>query len=111
MKKRNYRRGIAIEMAIGLMLLVIALSIILLTVSALQIKNQRYDFEAYEKKVLEYTIEDMIAVAKKEHEVSINGKKFTVEKTDESEYTIKKGDEAIYTVTVVDKAIASWKTN
>ena len=105
MKKRNYRRGIAIEMAIGLMLLVVALSIVLLTVSILQIKNQASDLDAYEQKVLSFAVEDLTpttVAVNSDKPVTINGKEYTVEKKSETEYDISVGGAKIYAVTVAD---------
>ena len=108
MKKRDYRRGIAIELAIGMMFLVIALSIILLTVAMLQIKNQKSDLEDYEKKVLEFAVEDMVAAEKESHTVEINKKTYTLSKSN-NEYTITVNGTTVYTVTVTDGKISDWK--
>ena len=108
MKKRDYRRGVAIEMAVGMMFLVIALSILLLTISSLQAKNQRYDLEAYEKKVLEFTIEDMEKVGAESHTISINKTNYEITKSD-TKYEIKADGESVYTVTVTNGTISAWK--
>ena len=56
MRKVNnrYKRGIAMEMAIGTLLLMVALSIILYTVAMLQIKNTQNDLQDFETKIDEY---------------------------------------------------------
>ena len=108
MKKRDYRRGIAIELAIGMMFLVIALSIILLTVAMLQIKNQKSDLEDYEKKVLEFAVEDMVENGSTDHEVCINETIYEITKIDGG-YAIRADGETIYTVTVTDGKISDWK--
>ncbi len=105
MKKRDYRRGIAIEMAIGLMLLVVALSIVLLTVSMLQIRNQASDLLAYEQKVLSFAVEDLTpstVAVESDKAVTINSKAYTVKKKSETEYDISVGGAKVYTVTVDD---------
>ena len=56
MRKQNnrWRRGIAMEMAIGTLLLMVALSIILYTVAMLQIKNTQNDLDDFDAKIEEY---------------------------------------------------------
>lgn len=110
MQKRNYRRGIAIEMAIGMMFLVIALSIILLTVSSLQIQNQKNDLDAYEKTVLGYTVTDMALADTASGSVEINKKTYSVVKTDAYIYEIREGESIVYTVTTDENGkIASFE--
>lgn len=110
MQKRNYRRGIAIEMAIGMMFLVVALSIILLTVSSLQIKNQKSDLEAYEKKVLEYTVTDMVRADTASGTVEINDRIYSVVKTNVHIYEIRAGGSVVFIVTTDENGeIASFE--
>ena len=73
MKKLNnrYRRGIAMEMAIGLMLLSVALSIILYTVAMLQIKNTQFDISSFEEKILSYQEDAAIGTV-----IQVNGKSY-----------------------------------
>ena len=56
MQKQNnrWRRGIAMEMAIGAMLIMVALSIILYTVAMLQINNTQSDLSDFNAKIEEY---------------------------------------------------------
>lgn len=56
MRKLNnrYKRGIAMEMAIGTLLTMVALSIILYTVAMLQIKNTQNDLDDFKTKIEEY---------------------------------------------------------
>ena len=56
MRKVNnrYKRGIAMEMAIGAMLIMVALSIILYTVAMLQINNTQSDLSDFNAKIEEY---------------------------------------------------------
>ena len=46
------------EMAIGMMLTMVALSIIIVTISMIQIKNRQYDLTSFEEKILEYQLEE-----------------------------------------------------
>ena len=88
--------------------MVIALSILLLTISGLQFKNRQYDLEAYEKKVLEFTIEDMIENGATDHEVCINETIYEITKIDGG-YVIRADGETVYTVTVANGCISAWK--
>lgn len=56
MRKQNnrWRRGIAMEMAIGTLLLMVALSIILYTVAMLQIKNTQNDLQDFDAQINKY---------------------------------------------------------
>ena len=56
MRKQNnrYKRGIAMEMAIGTLLIMVAFSIILYTVAMLQIKNTQNDLQDFKTKIEEY---------------------------------------------------------
>ena len=56
--KKNPRRGVAIEFAIGLMLLVIAFSILMVTTSMLQIKAVRDDLADLKESVQEMQTEE-----------------------------------------------------
>ncbi|MBP3606397.1 MAG: hypothetical protein J6J66_07350 [Clostridia bacterium] len=56
--KKNLRRGVAIEFAIGLMLLVIAFSILMVTTSMLQIKAVRDDLADLKESVQEMQTEE-----------------------------------------------------
>lgn len=80
MRKLNnrYKRGIAMEMAIGMMLTMVALSIILVTISMIQIKNRQYDLTSFEEKILEYQAEEL--TDGESVDISVNGKKYKLEK-------------------------------
>ncbi len=56
--KKNLRRGVAIEFAIGLMLLVIAFSILMVTTSMLQVKAVRDDLADLKESVQEMQTEE-----------------------------------------------------
>ena len=94
MRKQNnsYKRGIAMEMAIGMMFVMVALSIILYTVSMLQIKNFKSDVAAFEEKVLNYQAEGM--TSDKNYTTTVNGKSYeiTVDDNNEPVFTQKDGD-------------------
>ena len=77
MKKKNPRRGIAIEFAIGLMLLTIAFSILMVTVSMLQSKGAREDLCDFEETILAMQKEDL---TEDRRVLTINGVEYTVER-------------------------------
>ena len=68
--KKNPRRGVAIEFAIGLMLLVIAFSILMVTTSMLQIKAVRDDLADLKESVQEMQTEEGV----ENNALRINGK-------------------------------------
>ena len=82
MRKVNnrYKRGIAMEMAIGVMLIMVALSIILVTVWELQFDHVRSDLTSFEEKIIEYQAEDLSN--SDDVEIFVNGKKYILEKVD-----------------------------
>ena len=79
MKKQNnrYRRGIAMEMAIGMMLFSVAFSLLLYTVSMLQIRSMKNDISDFEAKVKEYQAEEL--GENESEKISVNGKEFEVQ--------------------------------
>ena len=54
------RRGIAVEMAIGAMFIMIALSIILFSISGMQIEHMKSDRDAFYEKMEEYRALDVL---------------------------------------------------
>ena len=52
------RRGIAIEMAVGAMFIMIALSIVLISVSNMQIDHRDNDLDEFNEKIESYQILD-----------------------------------------------------
>ena len=76
MKKRNPRRGIAIEFAIGLMLLTVAFSMIMVTTSMLQTKKVRQDLADFKEKIIDMQKEDL--ADNEPYKIKINGKEYTV---------------------------------
>ena len=124
------RRGIAIEMAIGAMLIMMALSIVLISISGMQHKHAQDDRGDFVKKIEAYEITDYIL---KNHKADIpvdainindaidGSDEYTVvcEKLDNGNYayTISKTDSVILTLeinTVTDNngtknTIISWR--
>ena len=124
------RRGIAIEMAIGAMLIMMALSIVLISISGMQHKHAQDDRGDFGKKIEAYEITDYIL---KNHKADIpvdainindaidGSDEYTVvcEKLDNGNYayTISKTDSVILTLeinTVTDNngtknTIISWR--
>ena len=68
--RKNLRRGVAIEFAIGLMLLVIAFSILMVTTSMLQIQAVRDDLADLKESVQEMQTEEGV----ENNALRINGK-------------------------------------
>ena len=54
------RRGIAIEMAVGAMLIMMALSIVLISISGMQNQHRKSDLEDFAEKIEVYEITDYI---------------------------------------------------
>ena len=105
-QSNRFRRGIAIEMAVGMMLIMIALSIILLTVSRLQSGHRREDLADLNERIEIYRILDTIdedgidAVKDNGYTVTPSG----------NTYEIKNGEKTVVTVEItVGNTIASWK--
>lgn len=63
------RRGIAIEMAIGAMFIMIALSIVLISISDMQIAHRDNDLKDFDNKVEVYEITDYILKNHKDNQV------------------------------------------
>jgi len=105
-QSNRFRRGIAIEMAVGMMLIMIALSIILLTVSRLQSGHRREDLADLNERIEIYRILDTI------DEDGIDAVKdngYTVTQSGNT-YEIKNGEKTVVTVEITDgNTIASWK--
>lgn len=108
MKKLIYsRRGVAIELAIGVMFVMMALGIILVTNASLQNKQMNSDLADYEEKIEMYKITDWIIEGTELPE----GYKFTsVSQDGYTIYTVTKNDVEFLTFTVrnSDKTITSW---
>ena len=132
------RRGIAIEMAIGAMFIMMALSIVLISISGMQIAHRDNDLKDFDNKVEVYEITDSIENDLKKNVnpfseittdvkvVVINQKEYTVslaqsttnENITKNTYTISKGESIILTIeikTVTDNngvttnTITSWR--
>lgn len=63
------RRGVAIEMAIGAMFIMIALSIVLISISGTQTRHMKNDLDEFDKKVEVYEITDYILKNHKDNQV------------------------------------------
>ena len=131
------RRGIAIEMAVGAMLIMMALSIVLISISGMQNQHRKSDLEDFAEKIEVYEITDSIKNDLKKNVnpfseietdakvVVINQKEYTVslaqstmnENITKNVYTISKGESIILTLeikTVTDdnvttNTITSWR--
>ena len=118
------RRGIAIEMAIGAMFIMIALSIILISISGMQTRHMKNDLNDFNEKVDLYEVTDKILFdsVSNEEEITVTSEnKYKVTYTESTEkdnneveikvinYTIRDETENIV-LTIVTKngKITSW---
>ena len=102
------RRGIAIEMAVVAMFIMIALSIVLISISNSQIRYMKNDVEDFNEKVEVYEITDYILKNHKpgatitgcnDSNCVIVGEKIE-ETTNEYEYTVTKNGNTVLTLTI-----------
>ena len=107
------RRGVAIELAIGVLLVMSALGIILVTNASLQNKEMKSDVSRFEQKIELYEITDYIISGS---ELPTDYEHITTPVTEnEIEYTVhtvKKGDDIILTFKTMNvegkEVITSW---
>lgn len=115
------RRGIAIEIAIGAMFVMIALSIVLVSISGMQTRHMKSDLNDFHEKVECYHILDYFA---DNHpiatgNVTINSVEYKVEKKETNdeitndvyvEYVVtdKIEDEVVITIFTKNGKITSW---
>ena len=118
------RRGIAIEMAIGAMFIMIALSIVLISISGMQNAYKKQDIEEFNEKVESYEILDYLIKNKTLNntfnddgtmDVLINQTTYKISKADNAEanntatYTVTDNGEVVLTfITDADGKITSW---
>ena len=104
------RRGIAIEMAIGAMFIMIALSIVLISISGMQTRHMKNDLDEFDKKVEVYEITDLIMKGSIENGTvtTSSGNVYTIG-TNENTYTVTKDGNQILIFTVENKTITSWR--
>lgn len=114
------RRGIAIEMAIGAMFIMIALSIVLLSISGMQTQHKNQDLKEFEEKIECYEILDQLIKNNpfknlgeaEEAELEVGEVTYSIKKSDNNEYneyTVIK-DENVVLIVVTDSngTITSW---
>ena len=111
------RRGIAIEMAIGAMFIMIALSIVLLSISGMQTQHKNQDLKEFEEKIECYEILDQLIKNNsfknlgeaEEAEFEVGEVTYSIKKSDNNEYTVIK-DENVVLIVVTDSngTITSW---
>lgn len=107
------RRGIAIEMAIGAMLIMMALSIVLISISGMQHKHAMDDRGDFVKKIEAYEITDYILKNHKADEpvVAINKNDAT---DDSAAYTVEYkvvNSNYVYTISKTDSVILTLEIN
>ena len=110
------RRGIAIEMAIGAMFIMIALSIVLISISGMQTRHMKNDLDEFDKKVEVYRVIDEIEKTVKIDHIPTT---ITIDETqvyninqgeETNEYTVTKDGETILTFTIGNNnTITSWR--
>ena len=105
------RRGAAIELAIGVMFVMIALSIILVTNASLQNKEMKSDVADLEQKIELMEIGEYVC----EHQADFTEGQLTpIENTvytvlrSENTYEIYKGENVVLTIEVDGNKIISW---
>ena len=106
------RRGIAIEMAIGAMFIMIALSIVLISISGMQTRHMKSDLNDFNEKIDLYEITDYII----DNPDSNNYNNiYSITKTDNEvdetiTYTVKdiENNDDVLTFTVKGNEITSW---
>ena len=113
MKKLIYsRRGVAIELAIGVMFVMMALGIILVTNASLQNRQMNSDLADYEEKIEMYEITDWIIENKNTSEFVTKFKSEFVGyeiNVDSNKYTVKQGENTVLTIVFDDDgSIKSW---
>ncbi len=101
------RRGVAIELAIGAMFVMIALSIVLISISGIQNAHKKNDLENFEEKITLYEITDYIIENKPTEAETYKDYNITL---DGSNYIVKNSDgETVLTIGVgQDGKITSW---
>ena len=116
------RRGVAIELAIGVMFLLMAFTIMLLSTAGLQNRHRNDDYNSFKERIEinnvgEYVVENRISYSGASQQVIANFDDYSVSNTDNI-YTIYKGDEVVLTIEMDDNGtptdkeddtITSWK--
>lgn len=116
------RRGVAIELAIGVMFLLMAFTIMLLSTAGLQNRHRNDDYNSFKERIEinnvgEYVVENRISYSGASQQVIANFDDYSVSNTDNI-YTIYKGDEVVLTIEMddngtptnkADDTIKSWK--
>lgn len=103
-KTLRSRRGAAIEMAVVVMFLMMGLSIILVSVSTIQISQRNKDVDALNEKVELMEITDNIIKS------GSPGEGYDLEITDEGKYIVRdsENNKIVLEFTVKDGKISSW---
>lgn len=106
------RRGVAIELAIGVLLVMSALGIILVTNASLQNKEMKSDVSRFEQKIELYEITDYIIDCRngtKEFVPNFFENYIIDRDEDNKEYIVKQGENTVLTIVFKnDGSIESW---
>ena len=104
------RRGIAIEMAIGAMFIMMALSIVLISISGMQTRHMKNDRNDFHEKIEVYEITDLIIKGQIVND-TVTTSSDTVYQVYENNntYTVTKDGNQILTFTVDNNTITSWR--
>ncbi len=105
------RRGIAIEMAVGAMFIMIALSIVLISVSNMQIDHRDNDLDEFNEKIELYEITDKILSGTVTNGMviqTLSGSEFTINIVENKYEVIDFEGKVVLTLTVSDGKITSW---
>lgn len=117
------RRGAAIEMAIAMMFLIIALTIILLTNGMLQASHAKDDLNDFEEKIALYEVGEYVVKNydsfdndNSPNPIKIGDRNtgytsnYTSETNEIKKFTIKKGESVVLSIEIgTDGKITSWK--
>lgn len=105
------RRGVAIELAIGVLLVMSALGIILVTNASLQNKEMKSDVSRFEQKIELYEITDYI-IENRNFEgqyPSNDNYSIDIDDADSNKYTVTKDGNTVLTIVFKnDGSIESW---
>ena len=104
------RRGVAIELAIGVMLVMAALGIILVTNASLQNKEMKSDVSRFEQKIELYEITDYILEKRNDSKGQYNDNySIDIDDANSNKYTVIKDGNIVLTIVFNDDgSIKSW---
>lgn len=110
------RRGVAIELAIGVMFLLMAFTIMLLSTAGLQNRHRNDDYNSFKERIEINNVGEYVVAHPDETEINVNGVDYTVVETANKfeiyrgvNLTDFEGLEPILTIEMDGNKITSWK--